>query len=155
MHHLADSTYGMYERFKWMMHVKNNVLKVWTILLTRCSCHMCICLFCNQTRRFIYRSGACFGAMLFTISTNYNQISQNDELPHGTRVYGRKKPCIVHIHGKTIQWETRKKILQYYNKKYSHVICISFYRANISLSTFLKTDFKYILRCIYNIALLD
>ena len=49
-----------------------NALTVWTILMTRCSLHQCICLFCNKTI-FFYRSGDCLNAMLFTISTNYSQ----------------------------------------------------------------------------------
>ena len=34
-------------------------LTVETFLLTQCSLQLCLCLFCNQTQRFLYQSGEC------------------------------------------------------------------------------------------------
>ena len=48
-----------------------------------------MCLFCNQTQRFIYRSGEAL----------YGECSFVEEQP----VY------VINIHGKTVQWKSRKK----------------------------------------------
>ena len=48
-----------------------NVLNVWTILMTRCSLHMGICRFCNQTRSFIYRSGVYMYEICIYLNTNW------------------------------------------------------------------------------------
>jgi len=44
--------------------------------------------FCNQISRFIYRSGACFDVILFTISTSY--IQSNESIGWGSK----REPCI-------------------------------------------------------------
>ena len=78
---------------------------------------MCICLFCNQTSRFIYRSGACFDATLFTISTSYSQ--SNKSIGWGST----RKPCIWTIYPARPSNGKHRKIVQYYNIDLS-VLCI-------------------------------
>ena len=89
-----------------------NVMTVWSILMTWCSLHLGIFLFCNQINRLIYRSSACFDAILFTISTSYSQSIKLVEPVrlHTGAVYIEEKAVYMNsIPGKTIQWETRKK----------------------------------------------
>jgi len=51
--------WNIYRRLRSGMQTKH-LLIVLTFLMTQCSLQLCLCLFCNQTRRFIYRSGARF-----------------------------------------------------------------------------------------------
>ena len=72
---------------------QNSLLTVWNFLMTHCSLQLCLWLFCNQTRRFVYPSGKAL----------YGECSYIE----AEAVY------VINIHGKTIQWELRKQ-LQYY-----------------------------------------
>jgi len=78
MRNLLDSTYGMNERFKRGMHAKQErVDSLNYFLLHRILNTYIFVFFCNQTSRFIYRSGSNYGAMLFTISTSYSQYNKS------------------------------------------------------------------------------
>ena len=57
--------------------------------MTHCSLQLCLCLFYNQTRRIIYRSGEAL----------YGECSYIEE----EAVY------VINIQGKTVQWESQKK----------------------------------------------
>ena len=61
--------------------------------MTQCSLQLCLCLCCNQTRRFIYRSG---GAL-------YRKCAYIEE-EEEEAVY------VVNIHGRTVQLESRKTL---------------------------------------------
>ena len=63
-----------------------SLLTIETFLLALCSLQLCLCLFCNQTRRFIYRSGEAL----------YGECAYKEE----EAVY------VINIHGKTVQWES-------------------------------------------------
>ena len=80
------STFGIYSRFRSGMETKQKYFDSLTFLMTHCSFQLCLCLFCNQTRRFIYRSG----------EAQYGECSYIEE----EAVY------VIIIHAKTVQWES-------------------------------------------------
>ena len=71
---------------------KQEPVDSWYLLVTHCSFQLCLRLFCNQTRRCIYRSV---------------------EVLYGECLYIEEAVYVINIHGKTVQWESRNT-LQYY-----------------------------------------
>ena len=100
MRNLPDSTYGMYERFKWEMHAKQECVDSSNYFNDTVFLTPVYLSFYNQTSCLIDQSGAFFDAILFTICTSYSQSNESIE---------EKAVYMNNIHSKTIQWETWKK----------------------------------------------
>ena len=70
---------------------------------------------CNQTSRFIYRSGAFFDAIFLPpLLATANQMRRLGEAPHGNRVYGRKIRVYEQYTRQDNPMESSDKISQYY-----------------------------------------
>jgi len=80
--------------------------------MSQCLLQLCLCLFCNQTRRFIYRSGEAL----------YRESSYIEE----------KAVCVVNIHGKTNG--ITERIWQYYKIKYM----VNYMENTVEYSYFLR-----------------
>ena len=85
---LTGSTFGIDSWFRSGRETKQEPVDSLNIWMTHCSLQFHLCLFCNQTQRFIYRSGEAL----------YRECSYIEE----------KVVYVDNIHSKTIQWKTRK-----------------------------------------------
>ena len=90
----------IYRRLRSGMQTKH-LLIVLTFLMTQCSLQLCLCLCCNQTRRFIYRSG---------------------EVLHGECSYREDKAMYaINLTQQDCPMKNTDKILQYYKSRYTCV----------------------------------
>ena len=88
---LTGSTFGIYSRFISGMETKQEPADSLNFFMTHCSLQLCLCLCCNQTQRFIYRSGQAL----------YRECSYIEV----------KVVYVIIIHGKIVQDKTNIKVL--------------------------------------------